>query len=105
MYQFDRHSYQKERFIQAFERDQRTKIEQQRKLEEERKIREQQDREYQAALMKDQLKEFETFKTSKITEPPETIDPPKPLTTEELRMARLAFFNKNLQSVNPVQSE
>lgn len=96
MYQSDRHYYQKERFIQSFEKNQKDKIDYQRKLEEERKIREQQDKDFQDALLRDQLREIEKIQQAKSI--PEPI---KPLTQDELRMARLAFFNKNLESKSP----
>jgi hypothetical protein len=94
MYQYDRHHYQKERFIQSFEKEQKSKIEYNQKLEEERKIREQQDKEFQDALMKDQLREIEKIQQQELIP-----EPVKPLTQDELRIARLAYFSRNLESV------
>lgn len=95
MHKFDRHSYQKERFIQSFEREQRSKIEYQQKLEEERRMREQQDKDFQESLIKDQLREIESIKFHQPEPEPEPI---VPLTKEELRLARIAFFTENNQS-------
>lgn len=93
-YQHDRFNYQKERFLQTFEAEQQSLIEYKQRLENERKLREQQDKEFKEALKRDQELEEIEEKSKKTQQDNKPFEQTKPLTKEELRLARLSFFTK-----------